>query len=216
MATDARARRPRRLIRAATIVATVSAIGGPSLGASAASASLLPSCAAQPTSTAFARWGDSSNYFLMPGGGFEPGTPGWALAGPAAVAAGNETFFANGTGGTHNLALPTGAQTVSPTVCVAMGENTIRLFVKNSGVASSVLHVQAYVQNPLTGLVLSTGFDIQGTAAAKGWAPSNRLLIPNLLGGVLGTQRLTLVFTTRGAPATWNIDDVFVDPFKSR
>ena len=42
------------------------------------------------------------------------------------------------------------------------------------------------------------------------------MLIPNLLGGVLGTQKLTLVFTTRGAPATWNIDDVYVDPFKSR
>jgi len=41
-------------------------------------------------------------------------------------------------------------------------------------------------------------------------------LIPNLLGGVLGTQNLTLAFTTTGTKATWGIDDVYVDPFKSR
>jgi hypothetical protein len=112
--------------------------------------------------------------------------------------------------------MPTASTVVSPTVCVAMGENTIRMFVKNSGVASSDLHIQAFVQNPLTGLVLSTGFDINGTAGKTGWSPTSRLPIPNLLGGVLGTQNLTLVFTTTGRPATWNIDDVFVDPFKSR
>jgi hypothetical protein len=32
---------------------------------------------------------------------------------------------------------------------------------------------------------------------------------------LLDTANLTLVFTTTG-PATWNIDDVYVDPFKSR
>ena len=72
------------------------------------------------------------------------------------------------------------------------------------------------LENPLTGLVLSTGFDIKGTAGDTSWAPTARLLIPNLLGGVLGTQNLTLVYTTTGKPATWNVDDVFVDPFKSR
>ena len=78
-----------------------------------------------------------------------------------------------------------------------------------------MLHVQALVQNPLTGLVLSTATDIQGTSSTA-WAPSSPILIPNLLGGLLGTQNLTLVFTNIGKPATWNIDDVFVDPFKSR
>jgi hypothetical protein len=35
------------------------------------------------------------------------------------------------------------------------------------------------------------------------------------LGGLLGTQNVTLVFTTKG-PATWGIDDVYIDPFRSR
>jgi hypothetical protein len=178
-------------------------------------AGLLPSCAARPTSTAFAAFGDTRSYFLMPGGGFESGAPGWTLAG-SSVVSGNESSFINAQTDSHSLAIPAASLAVSPTVCVSMGENTIRLFVKNSGVSGSVLHLQAFVQNPLTGLVLSTGVDIQGRAGSTAWAPSSPISIPNLLGGVLGTQNLTLVFTNTGKPATWNIDDVFVDPFKSR
>jgi hypothetical protein len=221
MAKDAPSRRSRRFTRFVARLALASAVGVAvvPVTTSVASASLLgtllPACASQQTGTPFAAWGDSSSYFLMPGGGFESGTPGW-VAGGATVVDDNETYFAGASTDAHSLSMPTGALAVSPTVCVAMGENTIRFFVKNSGVASSVLHVQAYVQNPLTGLVLSTGADIQGNAGATGWSPSPRILIPNLLGGVLGTQRLTLVFSTRGVPAAWNIDDVFVDPFKSR
>jgi hypothetical protein len=96
-----------------------------------------------------------------------------------------------------------------------MGETRVRLFVKNPGVSGSTLHIQAYVQNPLTGLVLSTGFDLTSTSGPNTWAPSAPLWIPNLLGGLLGTQNVTLVFTTKG-PATWGIDDVYIDPFRSR
>jgi hypothetical protein len=217
-------RRSRRSARIVALVASTCALACASVGflASSASAGLLstvagvlPSCSARPTSTPFAPWGDQSSYFLMPGGGFESGAPGWTLAG-SNVVSGNESFFVNAKTDTHSLAIPTGARGVSPTVCVSMGQNTIRLFVKNPGVAGSVLHVQAFVQNPLTGLVLSTGADITGTAGPTVWAPSKPILIPNLLGGVLGTQNLTLMFTTTGTPATWNIDDVYVDPFKSR
>jgi hypothetical protein len=227
MATDTPSRRPRRLTRAVALFASVSAVGCGSVGLLATAATpasagvlstvagVLPSCAARPTSTPFAPWGDSSSYFLMPGGGFEAGAPGWTLSGPSVVS-GNEPSFVNSKSDSHSLAVPTGSVAVTPTVCVAMGENTVRLFVKNPGVASAVLHVQAYVQNPLTGLVLSTSFNINGSASAKGWSPTGRLLIPNLLGGVLGTQNLKLVFTTSGAPATWNIDDVYVDPFRPR
>jgi hypothetical protein len=206
---------PRLLV----LIASLSVVCCGAIGVSATTASaisLLPACASTPTSTPFTPWGDGNSYFLMPGGGFESGAPGWTLGGGTAVADGNESFFVNDAGDAHSLALPGGVRVVSPTACVARGENTIRLFVKNPGVASSTLHVQAYVQNPLTGLVLSTGYDIRGTAGPTTWAPTSPLFIPNLLGGVLGTQNLTLVFTTNGTPANWGIDDVYVDPFKSR
>ncbi|MGO9875438.1 MAG: hypothetical protein ACLPVY_16750 [Acidimicrobiia bacterium] len=225
MAMDALSRRSRRYTRTVALALSAATLGCASVGMMISPASagvlstvagLLPSCAARTTSTPFAPWGDTSAYFLMPGGGFEAGAPGWTLTGGPKVVSGNEPWYVNGKTDSHSLTIATGAQATSPTVCVAMGDNTIRLFVKNSGVASSVLDVDAYVQNPLTGLVLSTRFQIKGTAGANGWSPTSPMLIPNLLGGVLGTQNLTLVFTASGAPATWNIDDVFVDPFKSR
>jgi hypothetical protein len=218
MDLDHLSRRSSRMTRVVALLVSLAAVACTSLGltSASASASLLPSCAARQTSTPFAPWGDSHSYFPMPGGGFESGAAGWRLTGGAVVVNGNESSFINRKTDTHSLAIPSGAIVTSPTVCVAMGEDSIRLFVKNTGVASSVLHVQAYVQNPLTGLVLSTGFDLNGGTGPTTWSPTARLFVPNLLGGVLGTQNLTLVFTPRGAPATWNIDDVYVDPFRSR
>jgi hypothetical protein len=220
MDTIIRSRRMPRLSRrlAALTVAGCATIG---LAPSVASASLLgtvatilPNCGPTPTTTPFAVWGDQSAYFPMPNGGFESGTTGWAV-GASTVVAGNEPFAVIAKTDSHSLSVPSNTTVTSPTVCVAMGENTVRFFVKNPGVTGSTLHVQTYVKNPLTGLVLSTGFDIQSTAGANTWAPTPKLSIPNLLGGVLGTQQVTLVFTTKG-PATWGIDDVFVDPFRSR
>jgi len=218
MSFGALSRRARRRAGSLVLLA-VASVGCAFFGLSGGPASaggLLASCAPRATSTPFAPWGDSNSYFLAPGGGFEAGTPSWSLAGGAVAVDGNESSFVSSEADTQSLAMPSGARAESPAACVAMGENTIRLFVKNSGVASSVLHVRAYVQNPLTGLVLSTGIDVNGKAGSTDWSPTSPILIPNLLGGVVGTQNLTLVFSTGGAPATWGIDDVFVDPFKQR
>jgi hypothetical protein len=179
-------------------------------------AGTLPNCGDRAATTTFAPWADSHSYFLMPGGSFETGTPGWTVPSATKVIAGNESFFANAKTDTHSLNIAAGTEATAPTICVAMGENSFRFFLKNPGVSGAVLHVQAAVQNPLTGLVLTTGFDVKATTGAKVWAPSSRITIPNLLGGVLGTQNVTLTFQAKGAAAAWNIDDVFVDPFRSR
>lgn len=216
MMANARRGYPRRWVRAVAVfsAANLMALGALTTTAGRASASLLPDCGARSTSTPFAPWGDRTAYFGMPGGTFEDAAPGWTLAG-ATIDPGNETGFVNAAGDSHSLTLAAGASATAPTICVALGENTIRLFARNPGVAGSVLHVRASVQNPLTGLVLTTGFDVVGSPGAAGWAPTEQLVIPNLLGGLLGTQNLTLRFTTRGTAAPWAIDDVYVDPFRS-
>jgi hypothetical protein len=201
------------------MAALSSAVACASVAATASSAPALapiPSCAATSTSTPFAPWGDQHSYFLMPDGGFESGATGWSLGGNASVVNGSETFAVHRAADTKSLALPSGARAASPAACVAMGENTIRLFVNAPDDPTSVLHIRAYVRNPLTGLVLSTQYDVHGTNLPGGWQPTDAILIPNLLGGVLGTQDLTLVLTTSGPPGTWGIDDVYVDPFKQR
>jgi hypothetical protein len=201
-------------IAVAAVVASAACAVGLTAGPTSAGALLLPSCPERPIEQEFRQWGDPSWYFLMPDGGFEAGAQGWALSNGAAVSDGNEPFFANDPNDEHSLVLPTGGRAVSPTVCVAMGENTIRLFVQDPGVDGAVLHVRASVRNPLTGLVLSTRIDL--VSLDEGWSPTTPILIPNLLGGIAGTQRLTLTFSTSGADAAWSIDDVYVDPIRSR
>ncbi len=171
------------------------------------------SCTGRTESQAYARWGDTYNYFLMPNGNFESGSANWALSNGAAVVWGNEPWRVTGSGN-YNLQVPPNGVAESRTICVSMGEDTIRLFVYNQHVSGSILHVEANVRNPVTGQIGQTAFDVNGDAAAYGYSPTMRLGIPAFFGNG-GTEDLTLRFTTRGAPATWWIDDVFVDPFKS-
>jgi hypothetical protein len=171
-------------------------------------------CTGRVESTYFAAWGDRASYFLVSNGAFEAGSGDWSLGGGSGVSSGNEPWKVAGATHAKSLRIPAGGSAESRTLCVSRGEDSIRLFVKNARVSGSILHVEAIVRNPTTGATAQTAFDVNGDAAPLGWAPTMRLGIPNLLGGS-GTQELTLVFTTRGAAATWFIDDIFVDPFKS-
>ncbi|MDQ1475454.1 MAG: hypothetical protein QOE62_683 [Actinomycetota bacterium] len=209
-----------RLRRIVVVLAVVMALAGAALTATTSPASalpLVPNCGARASSPVFAPWGDSNPYFPVANSGFESGSSEWKLTDAAAVEPGNESFNVADPTDAHSLAIPAGGQATSPTTCVAMGENTVRLFVKSSGTGPSSLHIQAFVQNALTGIVLSRGFDVSANDGTQEWSPTAAFGVPNLLGGAVGVQRLTLVFTTRGASTgSWSIDDVYVDPFKLR
>lgn len=171
-------------------------------------------CSTRTESTAFSRFGDTASYFAAQNGAFENGATDWSLAGGAGVVTGNESYKVHASTDAHSLRIPAGASAESRTICVSMSEDTIRLFVNNAHVGGSILHVEASVRNPANGQIAQTSFDVNGDAAPTGWAPTMKLGIPKLLSGS-GKQELTLRFTTRGTAATWAIDDVYVDPFKS-
>ena len=206
----------RRISRIAVAVASVCVMGVGAAVATAvpAGADLFPTCRDQETSTPFALWGDENPYFVTRGGTFESGAVGWNLEDGATRRADNESYFVNSPTDTQSLSLRGDEQATSPRICVDLGDHTVRMFVKSTGDADSTLHIDASVEDPLTGLVFSLGYDINGTGTSE-WTPTQQIVIPNLLGGLLETGRLSLRFTTTGTPATWNIDDVYVDPFKS-
>jgi hypothetical protein len=206
----------RRLIRAVATVTSVCAVGlgAAAVTASPASAWLFDRCPERETSTPFAAWGDDNSYFVAPGGTFESEATDWTLSG-ASIVADNESHYVNSPSDTRSLSLTGDARATSPSTCVDLGQHTIRLFVKSSGDSDSVLHIEASVADPLTGLVLTTRSDIHGGTETSDWSPTDVIVIPNLLGGLLDTAQLSLVFSTSGPPATWNVDDVYVDPFKS-
>jgi hypothetical protein len=97
-------------------------------------------------------------------------------------------------------------------MCIGFGESGLRMFVKGVSASGAILHVDAIVQNSSNGWIATAAFDVNGGATA--WAPSIRIEIPRLFNGS-GQELLTLRFTERGTPATWLVDDVYLDPFKS-
>jgi hypothetical protein len=164
-------------------------------------------------SQAFSRWGDSSYYATLQNSGFE-GYSGWTLSGGARVVAGNEPFFISGTRyDSHSLLLPSGSSAYSGTVCFALGDWHMRFLMRNVGASSGKLRVQVIVPSLLGSLL--TVLDA-GTVSGSGtWAPSPRLeLLLSNVTNLIGTRAVAFRFTPVGLGAAYQIDDVYLDPWK--
>jgi hypothetical protein len=166
-----------------------------------------------PTQTqAFSAWDDEAYYMLTPGGAFEGGGA-WTLAGGARVVSGNEPFYVHATADSHSLLLPPGSSALTPAMCFAPGDWHLRLFAVNTGSQSSGLKVTVVVRSLCGLLTILDGGTIQSTGT---WQPSGRLsLALTNLTGLIGTNAVSFRFTPTGWSSSWQIDDVYLDPFKS-
>jgi hypothetical protein len=201
-----------RLIGVFVVVGLLCASAAPS--ASAAIDTPLP-CTARDSSAVFARWLDPALYFQASNGGFERGADDWTLEAGASVVGRNESFGVGGATDSHSLVLTAGASAESRTACVTLGEPTMRMFVKAPRTLGAALRIDASVENPTTGLTLQTSTLVLAGLGPWQWAPTPGILLPKLLGGI-APENLTIRVTAVGVPATWSVDDVYVDPFKSR
>ncbi|HEY7076635.1 MAG TPA: hypothetical protein VH418_14750 [Solirubrobacteraceae bacterium] len=202
-------------IRAALAVLTAT-VASAALAAPASAGILTKTatdCDAPVTSHPFAQFGDNASYKPVPGGTFEGGAGGWALSGGAKVVAGNESYDVHGAGDRYSLSLPAGSSATSPTVCVGVNDPTLRFFVrKNSGLLSTMA-VSVKVETSL-GLVvtLPIGVDLGGK-----WHPSlPMLMLGNLLPLLPGDKTPVQFQFTPLLGGSWQIDDVYVDPFRMR
>ena len=160
----------------------------------------------------FSQFGDSSYYARMMNGGFESGSAGWFLSGGARVVSGNEPYYLTGdTSDSHSLLLPAGSSAYSGTVCFALGDWHLRLMAKRLS-ATGGLHVQVVVPSILGLLTVLDGGTISGSGT---WAPSPRLalLLSNVI-SLLGTKAVAFRFTPVGVGSSYQIDDVYLDPWK--
>ncbi len=159
----------------------------------------------------FARWGDTSNYVLVPGGNFEKGTTGWGLSGGAGVVNGNEPFYVGARSDNHSLALPAGSSAMTPPMCFAPGDMKLRFFGVSTGSSSSYLQVKVVVKSALGLLSVLDGGQMPTNSV---WVPSPklRLLLTNLT-SLVSTDSVSFRFVPAGS-ASWRIDDVYLDPFK--
>jgi hypothetical protein len=161
----------------------------------------------------FLRWGDSSYYASLFNGDFES-SAGWSLSGGARVVSGNEPFFISGNRyDSHSLLLPAGSSAYSATVCFALGDWHMRFLMRNLGSSAGKLRVQVIVPSLLGGLL--TVLDAGSVSGSGTWAPSPRmaLLLSNVT-NLIGTRAVAFKFTPVGLGAAYQIDDVYLDPWK--
>jgi hypothetical protein len=160
---------------------------------------------------------DPLSYYLVPGGTFENGAPGWQLNNGARIVDGNSTFYAHGAGEKKSLYLPSGSNAVSPSVCVGLLDAVVRLYAQNRGVLLlSNLQVNVIYKTAL-GLTVEhpvLGLGIGGSA----WMPTLPMpLLADLTGALTldgVTTNVRFRFMPLGLGASYRIDDVYVDPFK--
>lgn len=173
-----------------------------------------PPSGCESASKVFAPWGDNAYYTLVPGGSFEAGSPAWAMSGGAKVVTGNETFYVRSRTDSRSLYLPSGSSALSPTVCFGLGDWHSRFFVRNVGSSGGSLKVDIVVKSVLGSLVAI--LDGGSVSASGSWAPSSRvrLTLTNLC-SLLGVRAVAFRFRTSGSGAAFQVDDVYLDPWKS-
>jgi hypothetical protein len=202
------------------VLAIAAVLAGFAASAAPASAGLLVStarsCSANVLSQPFAGFGDNASYTSVPGGSFESGTGGWTLAGGAKVVTGNEPWKVGGSASSHSLSLPAGATATSPAMCVGLGEPTLRYFSKASSLLglTGAMTVDVLTETSL-GVVVPVPL-VPGLLT-NSWTPG---LIPtpivaNLL-PLLPGQMTAVAFRFHAVSGNWGLDDVYVDPYRSR
>jgi hypothetical protein len=159
----------------------------------------------------FARWGDYSNYVLVPGGSFEDGTKGWKLGRGATVVSGNEPFYVHSKTDSRSLYIPSGSYATTPPMCFAFGDWHLRFFASSSASSFSSLRVHVVVKSVLGVLSILDGGTISRNST---WQPSPRLglLLTNIT-GLLATDSVSFRLVPNDG-ASWRIDDVYLDPWR--
>jgi hypothetical protein len=204
----------RAVVAALTAIAVAAAFAAPaSAGILTASAT---DCGDETLTKPFAQFGDKANYKLVANGAFEAGTSGWTLTRGAKVVSGNEPWKVGGSSHGKSLVLPAGSTAISPTSCVGLAEPTVRFFAKKNRaplLGVSTLAVSVHVKTSL-GLVVPVPV---GVVLGNGqWKPTPPMLIVANLLPLLPGDRTPVAFQFTPVLGDWQIDDLYVDPWRAR
>ncbi len=197
------------------VVAAISAMAMTGAIAAPANAGILTAsakdCGDESLSQPFAQFGDGSQYKLVQGGSFEGSLADYTLIGGAKVVSGNEPWKVGGSGHGKSLVLPAGSSVITPPACVGLAEPTLRFFAKKNSGLLSTLAVSVYVKTSL-GLVVPVPV---GVLLGNGqWKASPKMLIVANLLPLLPGDRTPVAFQFTPLLGSWQIDDVYVDPFR--
>lgn len=199
----------RSVLSSATVALAAAAL-------TAAPASAAPGspagCPDVPTVQPFAPWGDFADYLLAPDGDIEAGAASWKLEDGAHAVEGNKTFAVGSPADHRSLELPAGASATTAPMCIGEAHRTMRFFATSSRRGALVVEALYTRRNGKPRSV--TLGAVRGDDA---WAPTDVLpmRVNELAGDYDNALSVSLRFTVRGN-ATWQIDDVYVDPFRMK
>lgn len=199
--------RRRAVCACAAAIAATAAFSGSAI---AGDDSSTAGCPVVPTVQPFAPWQDLGQYFLAPGGDMEGGAAGWNLSGGATAVAGNESFNVAGADHDTALSLPADSSATTAPFCVSVDHRTMRFFLR--GPSSGVVHVDAVYAKRTD---KEKSVRLASVAAGTAWAPSEvvEMRVNEIAPEYDNALPVSLRFTPRGT-GTWQIDDVFVDPYR--
>jgi hypothetical protein len=163
----------------------------------------------------FLPWLDPMQYVVAPDGGLEGGAAGWALSGAAGVVPGNETFYVSGSTDDTALSLPAGTSATTPPMCVTLAHPDLRLFARSQGGGLFAgVKLEVLFPDP-SGQIRSLPFGI--VTAGRNWQlslPFAFLANATTLASQDGTLPVEFRLTALGG--SFQIDDVYVDPYRGR
>jgi hypothetical protein len=198
----------------ALVVAGAAALAGAAPAEAGILVASAKDCKAQPASQVFLRWLDPLRYELAPGGAAESAT-GWTLSGGARIVSGNEPWKVGNSRDSKSLQLPRGSRATTGVMCVGIGHPVMRFFARRtSGFLLDSLAVEVLFETA-GGQVASLPVGV--VLAGGSWQPTLPFpVLASLLPLLPGQQTpVAFRFTPIGS-GTWQIDDVYVDPWRSR
>jgi hypothetical protein len=194
------AKRHARLARC-VVIAALALVAAPATASAA-------DCPDRPTSMVFAPWGDTSDYFLAPGGDFEGASTAWT---GGTLTPGNDPFYLAGGGDWQSLRVRSGATATSPGFCADVRHPDFRF------VAQPLNPYQPGSLDVFVRFVDSAGqtqtSKMWTMSGVQFWTASPRVrLMRDLPLPSSGQTTARVLFKAVGGD--WAIDDVFIDPFR--
>ena len=166
----------------------------------------LAVCPGQSFSQPFAAVNDYGYYTLVEGSEFNGPEEGWALSGGAQIVPSTRPDGSSG----QVLDLPSGAEAVSPPVCVTLLYTTARMWAQTVQGAGAVAVSVSYAGTKTEEAPKGVGH-LQGHVGS--WALSKRFSVqPQLAGRTEETRQVRFHLTAAGGENDYHLFGLYVDP----
>jgi hypothetical protein len=161
----------------------------------------------------FTQWDDLADYFLVEQGDMSANADQWDVGTGEIAAEDNQyTLHADVPA---SLSLSEGDTATAPMVCVGIDTPTMRFFVKNNGAETGTLKVSVIYEDDAYNTHTMDLATLTSADAGAEWTPSPVVDLTAPLVALLEDDETPVwfSFSAEGEGSSWQVDDVYVDPY---